>query len=236
MHSATDDDATPLCQIPCAQDFHGRGLSGCRHRERRCGRTSACRGWTAEDRRAASASSWSSLPFAPARLTWRPSTSPGHPSRSASVVRSIRLSRMSVSRDRWAGSGRRSEHPTQAALASQSTAAASLTVRTGARKTAEYSPRTPGRGALLPPACQVPTAPATARCEAARLEACSAAGVTQARAMDVLHVNGNIMVRRPERGSSAPTGTRRAGPLELRLPPAPAPVFVVPSEGLHRRP
>ncbi len=69
---------------------------------------------TVGGRRAASASSWSSLPCAPVGLTWRPSTSPSRPSRSASAIRAIRLSRRSISRDRWAGSGRRSEHLTQA--------------------------------------------------------------------------------------------------------------------------
>ena len=48
---------------------------------------------------------WASLSVAPARLTCRLSTSPSQPSRSASVIRAVRLSRMSASRERWAGSG-----------------------------------------------------------------------------------------------------------------------------------
>lgn len=44
----------------------------------------------------------------------RPSTSPCQPSRSASLIRAPRLSRISTSRARWGGSGRRSEHLTQA--------------------------------------------------------------------------------------------------------------------------
>ncbi|MBX7553194.1 hypothetical protein K1Y78_35585 [Streptomyces sp. tea 10] len=61
-------------------------------------------------------SSWRSFSSAPTRLTWRPSTSPSQPSASASAIRAIKLSRISASRARWAGSGRRSEHLTQASL------------------------------------------------------------------------------------------------------------------------
>ena len=57
---------------------------------------------------------WVSLSSAPARLTFSPSTSPSQPSRSASPMRSCRLARISSRRARWAGSGRRSEHLTQA--------------------------------------------------------------------------------------------------------------------------
>ena len=48
---------------------------------------------------------WASLSWAPERLILRPSTSPAQPSRSASAMRAVRLSRISVSRWRWAGSG-----------------------------------------------------------------------------------------------------------------------------------
>ena len=49
---------------------------------------------------------WASLVRAPARLIWRPSTSPSHPSRRASSIRASRFSRISRRRWRWAGSGR----------------------------------------------------------------------------------------------------------------------------------
>ena len=62
---------------------------------------------TAALRRVVWLSIWASLMFAPARLILRPSASPSHRSRSASVMRSVRLSRISRSRVRWAGSGRR---------------------------------------------------------------------------------------------------------------------------------
>jgi len=48
---------------------------------------------------------WASLSSAPARLTLSPSTSPSQPSRSASVMRAMRLSRISAMRGCWAGSG-----------------------------------------------------------------------------------------------------------------------------------
>jgi hypothetical protein len=53
-------------------------------------------------------STWASLVRAPARLIWRPSTSPSHPSRRPSSIRASRLSRTSRRRWRWAGSGRSS--------------------------------------------------------------------------------------------------------------------------------
>ena len=70
--------------------------------------------WTAWSWRCREASIWASLSSVPARLTLRPSISPSQPSRSASAMRSCRLSRISSSRPRWAGSGLRSEHLTQA--------------------------------------------------------------------------------------------------------------------------
>src|SRR5208283_2940786 len=57
---------------------------------------------------------WASLSSAPARLTCRPSTSPSHPSRSASSMRAMRLSRISTRRSRCAGSGQSIEQRTQA--------------------------------------------------------------------------------------------------------------------------
>jgi hypothetical protein len=45
------------------------------------------------------------LSSAPARLILRPSASPSQPSRWASAMRAIRLSRISAMRARWAGSG-----------------------------------------------------------------------------------------------------------------------------------
>jgi hypothetical protein len=53
-------------------------------------------------------SSWASFCRVPVRLICSPSTSPSQPSRRASSMRAIRLSRISVKRGRWAGSGRRS--------------------------------------------------------------------------------------------------------------------------------
>ena len=70
--------------------------------------------WIASPWRRRDASIWVSLSSVPARLTLRPSISPGQPSRSASAMRSCRLARISSSRPRWAGSGLRSEHLTQA--------------------------------------------------------------------------------------------------------------------------
>lgn len=70
-------------------------------------------GWTASPWRRRAAWTWASLSSVPVRLTLRPSTSPGQPSRSASAMRSCRLARISSSRPRWAGSGLRSEHLTQ---------------------------------------------------------------------------------------------------------------------------
>jgi site-specific recombinase XerD len=70
--------------------------------------------WMVSVRRRRVASIWASLSSAPARLTLSPSTSPSQPSRSASAMRAWRLSRISSSRVRWAGSGRRSAHLTQA--------------------------------------------------------------------------------------------------------------------------
>jgi len=58
-------------------------------------------------------SSWASFCSAPVRLTLRPSISPRQPSRSASAMRSSRLSRISVIRCRCAGSGRRRLHRRQ---------------------------------------------------------------------------------------------------------------------------
>jgi transposase len=58
-------------------------------------------------------SSWASLCSAPARLILRPSTSPSQPSFSASAMRVSRLSRISVIRRRWVGSGRRRLHRKQ---------------------------------------------------------------------------------------------------------------------------
>ena len=68
---------------------------------------------TASRRRATRPSTWASLLFAAARLTFRPSASPVQPSRRASLMRAVRLSRISSSRGRWAGSTRRSGHLTQ---------------------------------------------------------------------------------------------------------------------------
>jgi hypothetical protein len=56
---------------------------------------------------------WANLSSAPARLTRSPSSSPSQPSLSAPTTRAVRLSRISASRARWVGSGRRSEHLTQ---------------------------------------------------------------------------------------------------------------------------
>ena len=70
--------------------------------------------WMVLARRRRVASIWASLSSAPARLTLSPSTSPSQPSRSASAMRACRLSRISSSRARCAGSGRRSGHLTQA--------------------------------------------------------------------------------------------------------------------------
>jgi hypothetical protein len=56
---------------------------------------------------------WASLSSAPVRLTLRPSTSPSQPSRSASVMRAVRLSRISVMRPRWARSGQCRGHRRQ---------------------------------------------------------------------------------------------------------------------------
>ena len=61
-------------------------------------------------------SSWASFYSAPARLILRPSTSPSQPSLSASVMRVSRLSRISVIRRRWVGSGRRRLHRKQLCL------------------------------------------------------------------------------------------------------------------------
>ena len=72
--------------------------------------------WTAVACRRRAASIWESLSSAPARLTFSPSTSPSQPSRPASAMRSCRLARISSSRERWAGSGRRSEHLTRDVL------------------------------------------------------------------------------------------------------------------------
>ena len=69
--------------------------------------------WTLVER-AVIWSSWSSFWRAPARLIWRPSASPSHPSVLASAMRAIRLSRTSMSRPRWVTSGRNSGHRTQA--------------------------------------------------------------------------------------------------------------------------
>ena len=55
-------------------------------------------------------SSWASFWRAPVRLICRPSTSPSQPSRRASAMRACRLSRISISRGRCAGSGRSSGH------------------------------------------------------------------------------------------------------------------------------
>src|SRR6266702_1492590 len=65
-------------------------------------------------RRRRDASIWEILSSVPARLTLSPSISPSPPSRPASAMRSCRLARISSSRPRWAGSGLRSEHLTQA--------------------------------------------------------------------------------------------------------------------------
>ena len=73
---------------------------------------------------------WASLSSVPARLTLSPSISPGQPSRSASAMRSCRLSRISSSRPRWAGSGLRSEHLTQACSWTQGEANARAQVPT----------------------------------------------------------------------------------------------------------
>lgn len=70
--------------------------------------------WTASAWRLLEAPIWAILSSAPARLTLSPSTSSSQPSRSASAIRSRRLARISSSRARWAGSGLRSEHLTQA--------------------------------------------------------------------------------------------------------------------------
>ena len=51
--------------------------------------------WTAWSWRCKVASIWASLSSVPARLTFRPSISPSHPSRSASAMRSCRLARIS---------------------------------------------------------------------------------------------------------------------------------------------
>ena len=48
---------------------------------------------------------WASLSRAPARLILSPSASPCQPSCSASVMRAMRLSRISAMRGRWAGDG-----------------------------------------------------------------------------------------------------------------------------------
>ena len=56
---------------------------------------------------------WASLSSAPARLILRPSTSPSQPSRSASAMRAVRLSRISAMRSRWAGSGQCRGHRRQ---------------------------------------------------------------------------------------------------------------------------
>ncbi len=69
---------------------------------------------TFEVRRVIETTICASLSSAPARLTRSPSTSPSRPSRSASLMRTTRLSRSSSRRARWAGSGRRSEHLTHA--------------------------------------------------------------------------------------------------------------------------
>ena len=53
---------------------------------------------------------WASLSSAPARLIWSPSISPSQPSRFSSMTRAMRLSRISTSRSRWAGSGQSMEH------------------------------------------------------------------------------------------------------------------------------
>src|SRR6266550_3377499 len=60
------------------------------------------RGRTAVPVRSALAGTVLSLLAAPARLILRPSTSPAQASRSASAMRAVRLSRISVSRWRWA--------------------------------------------------------------------------------------------------------------------------------------
>jgi hypothetical protein len=64
--------------------------------------------------REASSASWASLLRAAARLTFRPSTSPSQLSRWASAMRATRLSQMSTSLWRWAGSGRSSGQRMQA--------------------------------------------------------------------------------------------------------------------------
>jgi transposase len=58
-------------------------------------------------------SSWASFCSAPVRLILRPSTSPSQPWFSASAMRVSRLSRISVIRRRWVGSGRRRLHRKQ---------------------------------------------------------------------------------------------------------------------------
>src|ERR1700728_4045771 len=65
---------------------------------------------TASARRAAVRSAWASLLVAASRLTLSPSASPAQPSRSASVMRRRRLSRISSRRWRWAGSMRSMGH------------------------------------------------------------------------------------------------------------------------------
>lgn len=57
---------------------------------------------------------WLILDSAPVRLMRSPSISPSRPCCSASVMRSMRLSRISTRRPRWTGSGRRREQRTQA--------------------------------------------------------------------------------------------------------------------------
>jgi RNA polymerase sigma factor (sigma-70 family) len=59
---------------------------------------------------------WASLSSAPVRLICSPSISPSQPSRLASMIRAVRLSRISTSRPRWAGSGQSMEQRTQASL------------------------------------------------------------------------------------------------------------------------
>lgn len=61
---------------------------------------------TGEFRRSRCVSSWSIFSSVAARLVESPSASPSRPSRCAAVIRSARLSRMSINRAFWAGSDR----------------------------------------------------------------------------------------------------------------------------------
>ncbi|MFJ9843389.1 hypothetical protein ACIRYZ_23565 [Kitasatospora sp. NPDC101155] len=71
---------------------------------------------TGESLRSRRASSWEIFSSAAARLTDSPSTSPSQPSRSASAIRSARLSWISMSRGRSAGETMRTGHRTRASL------------------------------------------------------------------------------------------------------------------------